>query len=304
VIKNLYSNNGYEFFDIRFKSKTDLIDYLSSAPTADVFKYDRLSSTEGSFEFTKTNSYEEALNFFKNGWYDGFNNFLTIKRQIDKFFPYISRKKMYHNSVNGSVPNVFNAVNNLPLTMRKNYKTDSFNRNIKIYVSSSYSWMTDENKIYNQGVLSLCLIDFLESLGFNVDLCFFEIAENGNQILYIENTLKKAGEKINLPKVYFPFCNPSYLRRLLFRVLETTNGLTKYWMNGYGSVCQENKIRELLNIDENSILIIDPQMMGIEGKNMINDTISFLTKININKYLAIDTQKYNIEDPHKILSKK
>ena len=65
-------------------------------------------------KWTKTKSFDEALTLFETGWYEDFDKFLVQKKQIDKYFPYVAKKKTYRNYICGSVPNVVHAINNLP----------------------------------------------------------------------------------------------------------------------------------------------------------------------------------------------
>ena len=193
MISNIYSNNGYDFFEQKFKNRQDLISYLKSAKTSLAFSSRELAShktSDGYIEWTKTKSFDEALQLFENGWYEDFDKFLAQKKQIDKYFPYIAKKKTYHNYICGSVPNVVNAINNLPLSMRKVYDDNNPQNIITINYNCSYPWMTTQNQIFINGLLTLSLIDFFDSLGYRVDLRFYEISKTGNQILFTDIILK------------------------------------------------------------------------------------------------------------------
>ncbi len=307
MISNIYSNNGYDFFEQKFKSRQDLISYLKSAKTSLAFSSKELESYETSDSYTKwskTKSFDEALKLFENGWYEDFDKFLAQKKQIDKYFPYIAKKKNYHNYICGSVPNVVNAINNLPLSMRKIYDDTNQQNIITINYNFGYPWFTTQNQIFINGLLTLSLIDFLDSLGYRVDLRFYEITKTGNQILFIDIILKYSGERINLQKFYFAFCNPSFLRRIIFRVKETTQGLDRHWTNGYGQCMQTEEIKKILGIDENNIFINWPEQMGVKGKNIEEDIKSFLDAIVLGQYIKIDEERFNICDDKHVLKKK
>ena len=140
MISNIYSNNGYDFFEQRFKSRQDLIHYLKVAKTSLVFANKQLSSHKISDDYnkwTKTKSFDEALTLFETGWYEDFDKFLVQKKQIDKYFPYVAKKKTYRNYICGSVPNVVHAINNLPLSMRKIYTDNNTQNIITIYYNCS-----------------------------------------------------------------------------------------------------------------------------------------------------------------------
>lgn len=307
MISNVYSNNGYDFYEQRFKNRQDLISYLKNAKTSIAFSSRELAShknSDGYDEWTKTKSFEEALKLFEYGWYEDFDKFLVQKKQIDKHFPYVAKKKTYHNYVCGSVPNVVNAINNLPLSMRKIYDSNNLQNIITINYNCSYPWFTTQNQIFNNGLLTLSLIDFFDSLGYRVDLRFYDISKTGNQILYIDTILKSSGEKINLQKFYFAFCNPSFLRRIIFRVTETTQGLSSGWTRGYGKCMPTDEIKKILGIDENNIFINWPEQMGVKGKNIEEDIEAFLNTIILGDYIKIDEERFNICDDKHVLKKK
>ena len=307
MISNVYSNNGYDFFEQRFQNRQDLISYLKNAKTSMAFSSRKLASHEISDsynEWTKTKSFEEALRLFEYGWYEDFDKFLVQKKQIDKYFPYVAKKKTYHNYVCGSVPNVVNAINNLPLSMRKIYDDNNPQNIIKINYNCSYPWITTQNQIFNNGLLTLSLIDFFDSLGYRVDLGFYKISKIGNQILYIDTNLKSSGEKINLQKFYFAFCNPSFLRRIIFRVTETTKGLSSDWTSNYGICMPTDEIKKILGIDKNNIFINWPEQMGVKGENIEEDVEAFLNTIILGDYIKIDEERFNICDDKYVLKKK
>lgn len=304
---HIYSNKGYDFFEQRFKSRQDLISYLKDARTSLTFASRELSSqkkNDGYNDWAKTKSFEEALKLFESGWFEEFDTFLSQKKQIDKYFPYIAQKRNYHNSVCGSVPNVVNAIRNLPLSMRRTYKDNNNQNIITINYNCSYPWDTTKKQIFVNGLLTLSLIDFFESLGYRVDLKFYEISKTGNQILFTDIVFKSSGEKINLQKLYFAFCNPSFLRRLLFRVVETTPGLVREWTSGYGRCMPTDEVKKILNISDNTIFINWPLQMGVEGIDLESDIRSFLDAIILKDYIKIDEGKYCVCDDRHVFTKK
>ena len=331
--KSINYVNDYELIDIEFKNRQDLIEYLKNAKTSLLFRryyknkpVQSLDISDNSTNFTGTKTFEEALELFENGWYEDFENFLILKKQVEKKFPYISRKKEFCNSVFGSVPNVVNAINNLPLNMRRTYN-NNLNKIISINYNISYPWFYTKLDIYLNGLLTLATIDLLESMGYMIKLNFYDLIRAGNQILKITTTLKQDGEKINLQKVYFAFCNPSFVRRLMFRVTDTTNELrddSNVWTERYGFV---TRIDKKLNVDNNSIyvcsadlnfkkFIMDNIVIGMSNsfdKEILNkfDDLKLETfieyyfkTISLNEYIEIDNEKYSYTNLNKMLTKK
>lgn len=299
MISKVYSKNGYDVFEQCFKSREDFISYLKSARETLTFVNRELASkiyTNDYKDWYKTKSFEEALNLFEYGWYEDFDLFLSQKKKIDKFFPYVAKKKIYQNYVCGSVPNVVNAINNLPLTMRKTFERNVPQKIIKINYNFSYPHYTKKEQVLNNGLLTLSLIDFFDSLGYRVDLNFYSLLKSGNQILYVDTKFKSSGEKINLQKFYFAFCNPSFLRRLIFRVIESTNGLDAYWVSTYGLCMRVDEIKEILDIDENNIFINWPDQMGVKGEDVEEDIRRFLDTISLGKYIEVNDERFDIVD--------
>ena len=188
--------------------------------------------------------------------------------------------------------------------MRKVYDDNNSQNIITINYNCSYPWITTQNQIFINGLLTLSLIDFLDSLGYRVDLRFFEISKTGNQILFTDIILKSPGERINLQKFYFAFCNPSFLRRIIFRVTETTKGLNRQWASGYGKCMLTDEITKILGINENNIFINWPEQMGVKGENIKEDIKSFLSTVVLGNYIKIDEEKFNIYDDNYVLKKK
>ncbi len=302
---NIYSNDGYEFFELKFANKQDLISHIKNADTSKTFLGKELASQRTSdVDWYKTNSFSEALNMFESGWYEDFDKFLALKKQIDKSFPYIAEKRVYKNYICGGVPNVVNAINNLPFSMRKIYSDNNPQNIITINYNCSCPGFTSSEQILMNGLLTLSLIDFFESNGYRVYLNFFSITKTGNQVLKIEAILKSPGEKINLQKLYFAFCNPSFLRRIIFRVKETTNGLCREWTEGYGRGMTADEIKQFLNIDKNNIFVNWPEEMGVNGKDVKEDIKAYLDTISLGDYIKVDEEQYNVYDEAHILKKK
>lgn len=303
--KSVYSKDKYRFIDIEFNNRRDFIDYLKKASTSLTFIGQELASMDTSnsgIEFTRTNSFNEALELFENGWYEEFNNFLNLKKQIDKLMPYVSLRRHFENKVYGSSPNVANAIMNLPNSMRKTCTINN-GKEMRIFVNLSYSWLTKKEEIMNLGVLTLSLIDFLENIGYRVNLTSFYIGESGNEMLFVKNDLKKAGDGQNIQKYYFAFCNPSYLRRLIFRVIETTNELGNSWINGYGRILLKDSIKNVLELSDNIIIISNPYEVGIKGKDLKEDIKAFLDYVLLGKKINLDEKNYTIVDNQKVLRK-
>lgn len=82
----------------------------------------------------------------------------------------------------------------------------------------------------------LQLVNNLEKQGYRVILNVTMICKSsqGNIILCNKVRIKNASERLNLSKISFPIVHSSYLRRIIFRWIETFEYTTKPFDNKYG----------------------------------------------------------------------
>lgn len=79
--------------------------------------------------------------------------------------------------------------------------------------------------------------------------------------------------------MYFPLCNPSFLRRLVSRLCEETPDITRGWTYGYGITCDDYTVRKIIDLKENDIVICQPDEMGVRGYDIIDDANSMFDYI-------------------------
>ena len=130
----------------------------------------------------------------------------------------------------------------------------------------AFSGHTTEDQVRNRGILTLNLVNVLESHGMGVNLHVFEACFVEKEVLITEVVLKKPGELLNISKCYFPMCSKEFLRRVLLRVKESVPFLGLNWGISYGAVLDEKRTREYVGVNKNQIMILSPQAMGIAGK--------------------------------------
>ena len=90
----------------------------------------------------------------------------------------------------------------------------------------------------------------------------------------------------------------------MFRVTETTKGLDRHWIKGYGTCMLTDEIKKILGIDVNNIFINWPKQMGIKGNNIEEDIKSFLNAVVLGNYIKIDEERFNICDDKHVLIKR
>ena len=162
-------------------------------------------------------------------------------------------------------------------------------------MNTSYSGGTSSQAIFNRGAIVLTLVEILESLGFNVDFHLFEMSTSGNQLHFSDFILKKETERLNPQKLYFPLCHPSWIRRLNFRLLEVTPGISSSWSNGYGRPSELETIKKIIQLKSNDIIIPTVQELGIRGDYLVTDTNNTFNYIN-----SLSDKDFELEEIAKV----
>lgn len=261
-----------------FSSITEFICYLDTHhPNMDIFG-PNLSSEDKSFDFTKTTSLEEAIKLCRFGWHENFNKIVELKYMLEKYIKMSQMKMRQYNYYVGYVPDVKAYLEGSPLSMFN--KESLKRRHIDIYYNAAILGQVSTNQIFNRGAITLSLVEILENMGFSVGLYVFTMSSSNNQIHYAKFHLKGPNERLNIQKLFFPLCHPSFLRRLVFRLREETPDIEYHWKDGYGRTCNDYTIREIIDLNDNDIVICQPKEMNILGKNIVDDANSMFDYIN------------------------
>lgn len=280
-----YSKDSYKIMEYDFDSIYEFIDYLDNTPTnMKIWKNIDLASNEHDYGFYKTRSLEEAKEYCKFGYHEDFDKLVELKLDLEKYIKISYKKKKQYNFYVGYAPDVKAYLEGNPLSMFN--KQNPKRQNIDIYYNSAILGKVSTEQIFNRGTITLSLVEILENMGFSVGLNIFAMSGCYDQIHYAKFHLKKNGERINIQKLYFPLCHPSFMRRLVLRLREETPDISFSWTNGYGKTCDDYTIREILNLKENDIVICRPDEMGIYGYDIIDDanaTIDYINKFTNEK---------------------
>lgn len=289
-----YKKDNYFVMEYSFDSVTEFIDYLDNKPiNTDVWGCSDLASEIGSYNFCKTKTLDEAKKLCKYGYHENFDKLMNLKLKLEKYINVSNNKGRQYNYYVGYVPDVKAYLEGNPLSMFNFNKQKNKGKNINIYYNVAVSYNISINEIYTRGAITLSLIEMLERLGFNVGLSIFSMSKDYDQIHYAKFNLKKWDERLNIQKLYFPLCHPSFLRRLVFRLKEQTPDITVRWINGYGSPCEEYTIKKIIALRENDIVICTPQEMGIKGEDIIDDANRMFDYIN--KFVSEDVKLEHIK---------
>ena len=274
-----YEKNGFQVMYYEFDSITAFLDYLEKQPlNTNVFGASTIVSQQTDFSWFQTKNFAEAVDLAKFGSKDEFERFHDLKIQLEKHLKLNAKKNAQYNDYVGYVPDVKAYLEGHPLTMLNKVRPQR--KQIDIYFNSANIVEVTTGQIYNRGVITLSLVELLESLGFNVNLHIFAMSRKNNQIHYAKFTLKMENEHLNVQKLFFPMCHPSWFRRLIFNLREKTPDISKDWKFGYGSTCLEAEIRSIIDLNPSDIVIARPSEMGVKGQDIIEDANAMFAHIN------------------------
>ena len=260
-----------------FDSLEDYLSYLESATTDAAFERAQASEA-GSEEFTLTESLERAMELCRFGWHDGFGELVAlverVKRRLDiKIDP----NRTFHDYV-GFAPDVKAYLEGSPLTMIN--KPIVHKPLVHIYMNTSYAGNERADLIYTRGAIVLAAAEALELMGFMVDLRLFEMSFVDKDVHFSEYCLKRPDERVNLQKLYFPLCHPAWVRRLNFRLIETTPDMTEAWAGSYGIPAEVPLIRRVIGLEAGDILVPTIAELKLEGDDVLADAQKLFDVLN------------------------
>lgn len=224
------------------------------------------SSTSGTKKFTGTASYEEALSLLKNGWTEPLEE---IKAEFNKASRVnentTASRTRVSSGVVGYAPIVPNAILGLPNSMVRSDKVPQKVKAVTVVYNIQVDCNWSTQSLQKCGVAVLKLINRLELNGYRVKLSLetFAAEKNDDQNRVIVD-LKDWRQPLDLKKICFPVANPSMMRRIGFRWLETVPNMdNRSFASGYGRpCCSENnylsdrdKAREAKIIGDNEYFL-------------------------------------------------
>ena len=279
-------------FRMHFQSLNQLEMYLRANPKVNTSVFKSQKSIYMPEDFAGE-SLDAALDYCHGGYEKNLDMFMKLKKEIDAVNVQYSNNRRTVAAVVGSRPNVPAYIAGAPKTMYRMERVKE-KKFVDVYMNIAFSGHTTEEQVRNRGILTLNLVNVLESHGMGVNLHVFEACFVEKEVLITEVVLKKPGELLNISKCYFPMCSKEFLRRVLLRVKESVPFLGLNWGISYGAVLDEKRTREYVGVNKNQIMILSPQAMGIAGKNIYEDADAFITKLDLGKEISFPTYKdYN-----------
>lgn len=219
----------------RFESINSLLNTINNRPNNRIMKKSNDSQEKGKKYFYGTDTYKDACKLLVNGWDEPLKELETQLKKSNTFYSK-SFKPIPRNAVVGFIPNVPNALRNIPQSMITINRIPQKVKTISIYYSNTASGSTSKKTFVENGIKILNLVNKLESQNIRVNVySVLYYAEKYTDLVFVPVKIKDFRDKLDLKKICFPIAHAAWLRRIGFKWLETAKGLTSTgWPCGYG----------------------------------------------------------------------
>ena len=286
-------NYDYTLYRFLFSGLSDLYNYLKADPYINYKIFNHLDSEESGPEFAGM-EYDAALEQLINYNDPKYREFLSLISKSRVKNLKVGNTFQVVDSVAGGVIRPEAIATGSPKIYRVTRVIPSENF-AKFHVAASYNFTTTKQQIYNRAVILTNIIHALEKEGVVVDVNVFETSYCKDELLDIILKIKKNGQFTNYQALYRSLCNVEFLRRILFRVLETAD-VKRNWSHGYGKTCDEEFMREYLKADKNDFFVGEPQKMGIKGYSLSDDFETAVKKLKLEKSIDVEKAKFYLKE--------
>lgn len=249
-----------------FDGISDLVTHCKTAPI-NTQSFTKLSSNTKSSSFTLTDSYNEAERLLLNGWSQGAEK-LTKSLKIANTQTQSKEVKKAIFDIVGFQASVPRYLQGVPTNMVNKKVVKKKQSVITLVKSITYLGGVSTSQIMEDSVKFLQIVQAIEAKGVRVNIDVFFHSINGGEEMMMRLPIKKASERLNVSKMSFPLLHPSFLRRIIFRAMETEMRVKSNWSSGYGTTGSKEQVDKLLKENEYFIpvLISQKEMENIISK--------------------------------------
>lgn len=287
MVTETEKKDGYKVYNIRFSNLTDLYDYLKSNPKVNTKVFSRQASISRDTDFYGE-SLDKAIEYCLGGYRKDFDNFLKTSNELKRIGVEDTDERTLKRGFYGGVPLAPLVAAGVPDCMLRYDRSEDV-KYVTIYFNLAYPAFTGTPAIVNRGLATLYLIEALENRGYIVNFKAFELSYCGSEAINISIDLKKPGDLfLNIEKCYYPMKAKEFLRRILFRVLESAPVEYYDWSEGYGRAASVSEMKEFLCASSHDLIIGPPSEMNITGRNIYSDTLSLIKKLRVESEFDIN----------------
>ena len=271
-------DHKFTLFLVRFDNLYEIYNYLKSNPEINENIFEELASETGSYNFAGI-PYDEAVEDLINFNEDSYADFLDLVKKLANIKAGYKHEYELKKTLAGGHLNIPDYSRGTPLCY-ESYERVKRPKFITVHAALSYPHYTTKTQVLNRAIILISIINALERNGYNISLNTFELSKESSELLNIIVNVKHHGERTNLQTLYKTSCHVEFLRRILFRILETTS-VTKEWDDGYGSTCGPKMTKEVMNIGKDDIYFGTPTELAIGGDDLSEDFNSCLKSLKL-----------------------
>lgn len=288
--KYITEESGKTVYNLHFFGLKDLYDYLKSNPQINYRVFSILGSMDKDKSYAGA-TLEESIEYILQGYKKNLDSFLKANKRLQNSITEYKEDYVVKRSLYAGVPIASLVAANIPDCRLITEPENSLEvRNV--YYNLSCEYLTTSSQIENRGLAALYLIQALEARGILVNFKAFSLTNTKTEISNVSIDLKRAGEeKLNIQKCYFPLSSKEFLRRIIFRIMETSDLKDPEWGNGYGHPATQSECREFYKAKPQDIVITSPMETGITGENIYKDTLNMIESLNLEKEFDVKSLK-------------
>ena len=223
-------------------------------------------------DWSGTDTYEEADILMKYGDKESLSLINTatkrIKAKANNTEERVQAK--VRRSVVGSRPCVPHAINGHPLSMYRRTTVHVSKPVINVYYSRSAMCNVEAEDMALAGAKVIEAIKIVERSGVRINLYVGAVLESSRESVVIFARAKDSDKDVDFARMAYPFVNPAFFRRHVFRYIETKRELTQdAWNCGYGHRAGNEKILfEAGNKDKSSVFLSYYQIKSMSSEQI------------------------------------
>lgn len=237
---------------LEFDTISDIAKCVKEGKPSSWFEKKQISHeiSNNMYEFCKTNAFTDAYKMLTEGWYEGSKK-LEKRLSLEKGSTLNKLERKFVQDVVGFQPIVANYLMGVPKSMVNSKMVVRKEKVVTLNYCASFPGRVSANTIEENCITAFRIIKAIEAAGTRVNLNVFytgrvfDRVTNSRRYNLIKLKIKGANERLNIAKMAFPMVHPSFLRRILFRVIEVNPCFTCEYVGGYGMAISNDEFIEV-----------------------------------------------------------